>query len=121
MDKDEIRLNENLDKMSRKEGWEKKLIEDLALSSLREKRTSRRWGIFFKLAFLGYLVALVFLYYSPFEPGSLEKVANIVAEAKINIYYAYATEPMEGGDTSLILKTSDDKAALKLLKKKHKN
>jgi len=75
MDKDEIRLNESLDKMSRKEGWEKKLIEDLALSSLREKRTSRRWGIFFKLAFLGYLVALVFLYYSPFEPGSLEKVA----------------------------------------------
>lgn len=76
MDKDDIKLNEGLNKMSQKEGWEKKLIEDLALASLREKRTTRRWGIFFKLAFLIYLVALVFLYYSPFEPGALEKVVS---------------------------------------------
>lgn len=75
MDRDEIKLNESFDKMTRKEGWEKKLIEDLALSSLREKRTTRRWGIFFKFAFLVYLVSLVFLYYSPLEPGSLEKAA----------------------------------------------
>jgi len=39
-------------------GWEKKLITDLAESSLREQKRSRRWGIFFKLATLGYLVAL---------------------------------------------------------------
>ncbi|MDX2506753.1 MAG: S49 family peptidase [Gammaproteobacteria bacterium] len=62
--------------MTHKQGWEKKLIEDLALASLKEKRSTRRWGIFFKLAFLGYLITLVALYYSPLEPGALEKAAD---------------------------------------------
>lgn len=73
MDKDEVKLNENYDKMTSNEGWEKKLVEDLALASLKEKRTTRRWGIFFKLAFLAYVVALAVLVYSPFDPASLEK------------------------------------------------
>lgn len=76
MDKDEIKLNESYDKMSSNEGWEKKLVEDLALASLREKRTTRRWGIFFKLAFLAYFVGLLVLYYVPFDPSSLEKVSS---------------------------------------------
>jgi len=76
MDKDEVKLNESFEKMSRHGDWEKKLIEDLALSSLREKRTTRRWGVFFKLAFLTYLITLVALYYSPLKPGVLEKSAD---------------------------------------------
>jgi protease-4 len=40
------------------QNWERKLLTNLAESSLREQRVSRRWGIFFKLATLGYLIAL---------------------------------------------------------------
>ena len=75
MDQNDQNLNEKLNKMSKKEGWEKKLIEELALSSLKEKRTARRWSIFFKLAILVYFVTLLALYYSPLEPGKLEKAA----------------------------------------------
>lgn len=42
--------------------WEKAFLEKLALSSLKEQRRARRWGIFFKFAFLGYLTLLLFLY-----------------------------------------------------------
>lgn len=97
MDKDEIKLNESLDKISRKEGWEQKLITDLALSSLKEKRTTRRWGIFFKLAFLIYLVALVFLYYSPLEPGALEKTAS-EHTALINVEGVISSESKASAD-----------------------
>lgn len=42
--------------------WEKAFVEELALSSLQEQRRARRWGIFFKFAFLAYLTLLLFLY-----------------------------------------------------------
>ncbi len=75
MDNDE-QLSANYKKMTSSDGWEKKLIEDLALASLKERRASRRWGVFFKLCFLAYIVGLVFLYYSPFDPSSLDKKAD---------------------------------------------
>ncbi len=40
------------------QNWERKLLTNLAESSLREQKRARRWGIFFKLATLGYLIAL---------------------------------------------------------------
>ena len=40
------------------EGWEKDLVNKLAFSAINEQRKARRWGIFFKLAFLLYLVSL---------------------------------------------------------------
>lgn len=39
-----------------KEGWEKELVEKLAYAALKEQRARRRWGIFFKLAFLSLIV-----------------------------------------------------------------
>lgn len=43
-------------------GWERELLERLAFASLTEQRRSRRWGIFFKLFFISYLLlALVAL------------------------------------------------------------
>ena len=36
-----------------------KLIEQLAMQGLTEQRKTRRWGIFFKLATLGYFVLLI--------------------------------------------------------------
>lgn len=97
MDKDEIKLNERFEKMSQKEGWEKTLIKDLALSSLKEKRSARRWGIFFKFIFFGYLMALVALYYSPLEPGALEK-ASAEHTALINIEGVISSESKASAD-----------------------
>ncbi len=43
--------------------WESQLITRIAMEGLREQRRARRWGIFFKLSFLGYAVLLLLLYY----------------------------------------------------------
>ncbi len=76
MDKDEQKLNEKLEKMSRKEDWEQNLIKELALSSLKEKRSSRRWGIFFKFAFLAYLVGVLLAFVAPLDKSALDKVTK---------------------------------------------
>ncbi len=39
--------------------WERNLIEEIALSSIKEKRKARRWGIFFKLLFFFYLLVIL--------------------------------------------------------------
>ena len=39
--------------------WERDVLEKLALSALREQKTSRRWGIFFKLLTFAYLTVLL--------------------------------------------------------------
>jgi protease IV len=46
---------------NQKDGWERNLLEGLALSSLKEQRRSRRWGIFFKSLTFIYLFVLLFL------------------------------------------------------------
>jgi protease-4 len=45
----------------RKPGWERDLLERLALASLTEQRRARRWGIFFKLFFAAYLSLVLLL------------------------------------------------------------
>ncbi|MBA2351982.1 MAG: S49 family peptidase [Burkholderiales bacterium] len=42
-------------------GWEKDVLEKLALSAVREQRRSRHWGIFFKMLTLIYLFILLFI------------------------------------------------------------
>ncbi len=42
-------------------GWERQLLEKIAFASLQEQRAKRRWGIFFKLAGLAYLVAVLLM------------------------------------------------------------
>ncbi len=39
--------------------WERKTLEQLAFAALSEQKARRRWGIFFKLAGLAYLVAVL--------------------------------------------------------------
>ncbi|RMG30446.1 MAG: S49 family peptidase [Gammaproteobacteria bacterium] len=46
-------------------GWERRLVTRLAEAALQEQRRARRWGIFFKLLFFGYLVAVLVLVYAP--------------------------------------------------------
>ena len=76
MEKDEQKLHDKIEKMSQKDGWEQKLIKDLALSSLKEKRSARRWGIFFKFAFLAYLIGVLVAIISPLDKDALESVTK---------------------------------------------
>jgi len=41
--------------------WERGLVQELALSSIKEKRRARRWGIFFKFLTFAYLIAVLAL------------------------------------------------------------
>ncbi len=50
------------------EGWEREVLERLVFAALREQRRARRWGIFFKLVLILYLVA-VFVVYMPGDLG----------------------------------------------------
>jgi protease-4 len=40
-------------------GWERKIIEKLALQAVQEQRRARRWGIFFKLLGFAYLAVIL--------------------------------------------------------------
>jgi protease-4 len=42
--------------------WERKFITKLAESSLREQKSARRWGIFFKLLTFAYLITLLLMF-----------------------------------------------------------
>ncbi|MES2771162.1 MAG: S49 family peptidase [Pseudomonadota bacterium] len=42
--------------------WERQLLEKVALLSLQEQKSRRRWGIFFKLAVLSYFVVVLALF-----------------------------------------------------------
>lgn len=55
-------------------GWERKLLEDLALASIREKRAARRWGVFFKLLGFGMLAFVLVLWLGLWNP--IEQVAG---------------------------------------------
>jgi hypothetical protein len=49
-------LSKNVDTPEKNPNWERQLLEKITLESLKELRAKRRWGIFFKLAGLAYLV-----------------------------------------------------------------
>jgi len=43
------------------QNWERGVIERLALETLAEQRRSRRWAIFFKILFFGYLTVFIWM------------------------------------------------------------
>ncbi len=49
-------------------GWERETLEKLAFATLREQRAARRWKVFLRLAWLGFLIALVWLVYVDVAP-----------------------------------------------------
>jgi len=67
--------------------WERELLEKVLLASLNEQRRSRRWGIFFKLLFLAYLAAALWLVAEPFggltHSGSAKHTALIDVQGMI--------------------------------------
>jgi len=52
---------DNTNEKNTGDGWEKKLLEKLALSALNEQRRARHWGIFFKSLTFLYLFVILFL------------------------------------------------------------
>jgi protease-4 len=51
--------------VSAKEGWERDVLEKLALAALKEQRARRRWGIFFKFATLAIVVYVLWIGFGP--------------------------------------------------------
>ena len=46
-------------------GWEREVVQNLAVGALREQRARRRWGVFFRLLFWGYVVSITALVFLP--------------------------------------------------------
>lgn len=55
------------------------------------------------------------------EPGALASVAELLAEAHINISYGYTSGGAPGGRTTCVFKVADMKKAMKLLEKTGKD
>ncbi len=62
--------------------WERQLLEQIAFASLKEQKAKRRWGIFFKLAILTYLIAVLVLVV---DWGGSEKLVDGKHTALINL------------------------------------
>jgi hypothetical protein len=52
---------------------------------------------------------------TPHKVGALERIARLIADAGINIYYFYATTS-SGQTATSVIKTADDKKAIKILR-----
>ncbi len=51
-------------------GWEREVLEKLALAAVTEQRRARRWGVFFKILMFVYLIAVgAMAFYPKFEKG----------------------------------------------------
>jgi len=62
-----------MDEQDRQSNWEKKIVRQLALSALQERKATRRWGIFFKLLTFAYLSTIILL----LSPDLLDKASDI--------------------------------------------
>ena len=63
--------------------WERQLLEKIAFASLKEQKAKRHWGIFFKLATLAYLIAVLVLVV---DWGDPEKLVDGKHTALINVH-----------------------------------
>ena len=63
--------------------WERQLLEKVAFAALREQRAKRRWGIFFELAYLSYLIAVLVMVV---DWGGSEQLADARHTAVIHLH-----------------------------------
>ncbi len=61
--------NVNIPQSSKKPGWERDMLESIALAGLKEQRRGRRWGVFFKLLTFAYLFLLLWLFFGKGNSG----------------------------------------------------
>lgn len=58
--------------------WEQKVLEKALLANVKEQRSARRWGIFFKLLILGYIILMTLAWFqNKSKPNLKEHVALI--------------------------------------------
>lgn len=63
--------------------WEGKLLNRFAFEVLREQRTARRWGIFFKFALLAYIAGISILSWRGTAPGAFVGAEHITALVEV--------------------------------------
>ena len=63
------------------ESKDRALVEKLAFSALVEQRAKRRWGVFFKLLIVGYVIALsvYVIIQSKFEPSAKKEHVAVIS------------------------------------------
>lgn len=64
--------------------WERALINNIALEFLRDQRRGRLWGVFFKLAALLYVIALLVLIYADQFSDSVSATGSHSALVEVN-------------------------------------
>lgn len=72
--------------------WEKELINKLAMGALTEQRRARRWGIFFKLVMVAYVVVFLVALLPSKDSGSLHVGGSHTALVEIQGTIASDTE-----------------------------
>ncbi len=72
--------------MANEDTHAQQLLKDIAMASLTEQRRSRRWGIFFKAAFLLYLIFLLVLLFWPAGPSNIGKPHSALIDIKGPIF-----------------------------------
>ena len=88
--------NKAFNKLSKKSNWEQKMIHDIAFASIKEQRTKRRWGIFFKLIMLLYIGVILALVVYPID-SDLEGL-NKNHTALINVEGVIASDSAASAD-----------------------
>lgn len=96
--------------------WQKEMLTKLAFASLNEQRRARRWGIFFKSIFAGYLFLILFVMLSGgdadrrnFKPGkhtSLIDIKGVIAagaDASADNIIAGLRDAFEDKDTAGVI------------------
>jgi protease IV len=66
----EMKADRAAEAASRAPGWERETLEKLAFASLNEQKATRRWKTFVRLAWLAFLVALVWMALHRGKPAS---------------------------------------------------
>jgi len=84
--------------------WEKDAIKEIALAGIKEQKTSRRWGIFFKLLGFAYLLILILILSS----NNINESASITQKHTAIVKLSGPIVPGEpGGADSIILGLQD--------------
>lgn len=96
-------------KLPNDERWAREVLGKLALAAVTQQRRARRWNIFFKLLFFGYLVTLLVLAWPDDLNTPTGSVKRHTASIKIDGLIASSTEANANAIESLRKAFKDDK------------
>ena len=82
------------------EGWERKVLEKVALAAIAEQRTARRWGMTFKILVLIYLFIVLFLGMGWVKRGSEKSTGKHTAMVELRGVIASDTQASADNVTS---------------------